>query len=91
MHWTTHANPDGHWMEAPLQPSGPEQSMVQVPALHPPLHTWGQVPPGGAGAVGQVPPELELIRTCCGVVQTVATELPERPNPELPNLNTILH
>ena len=43
-----------------------------------------------AGQIGNVATELELIRTGRGVVQLVATELPERRNPELANVNTIL-
>src|SRR6202043_3705878 len=35
-----------------------------------------------AGQIGNVPAELELVGTSRGVVQIVAAELPERPNPE---------
>src|SRR6266516_3277593 len=44
-----------------------------------------------ASQIGNVPADLELVRTSRGVVQIVATELPERSNPELANVNTILH
>ena len=40
--------------------------------------------------IGDVPAELELVGTSRGVVQAVA-ELPERRNPELANVNMILH
>src|SRR6202048_165442 len=41
--------------------------------------------------MGNAPAELELVGTSRGVVQIVAAELPERRNPELVNINTILH
>jgi hypothetical protein len=43
-----------------------------------------------ATQIGDVTAELELVGSCRGVVLTVATELPECFNPELPNVNTIL-
>ena len=44
-----------------------------------------------ASQIGNVPAELELVGTGRGVVQIVAAELPERRNPELANVDTILH
>src|SRR5258708_25333893 len=44
-----------------------------------------------ASKLGIVPAELELVGTRRGVVQVVATELPERRNPELANVDMILH
>src|ERR1700716_2345400 len=44
-----------------------------------------------ASQIGNVPAELELVGTSRGVVQFVAAELPECRNPELANVNTVLH
>src|SRR5258708_3689866 len=46
---------------------------------------------GAAGQMGNVPAELELVGASRGVVQLVATELPERRNPELADVDMILH
>jgi hypothetical protein len=44
-----------------------------------------------AGQIGSVSIELELVGTGRGVVQIVAAELPQRRNPELANVDAILH
>ena len=68
-----------HW---PL----PLQVMVQVPALQPPVHADGQLPPGGVGCKPQNVAQLPSPSHASVMVQSLPWVRPPSTLPQVPSL-----